>query len=522
MKIKEIFSTYPFEYDPERLPDLDATMISGDSRRIIPGGLFVACKGDTSDGHDYIEQSIKNGASIVVGEKRLENLSVPYLQVNNSRQSLAYLAAGFYKNPARKMCMIGVTGTDGKTTTTNLIYEIIKYCGMKAGMISTVNAVISADVMIDTGYHVTTPDSPEIQKYLYQMHTAGLTHVVLETTSHGLSQYRVDACEFDIGVITNITHEHLDYHGSFEKYRDAKGRLFLSLGEKPTKDISVKRVAVLNKDDDSYRHLSHLSSVPSVSYSLIDNNSDFFAYEINNSNGETKFNIKFPENQVIKIHTPLMGRFNVYNCLAAFSTAVAGLNINPEFVAAGIASVRGVPGRMEKINLGQDFYAIIDFAHTPNALIEALKTARQMTSGKVIVVFGSAGRRDIEKRGMMARYAIELADISIFTAEDPRTESLNEILTTMEESAKRANGKLGDNYYTIPDRGEAIRKGIKLANKGDLVICCGKGHEQSMCFGEIEYIWDDRVAMRAAISEHLGIDGPSMPFLPTHKNNYEQ
>ena len=218
------FSPNDFNIDPK------ISFLTADSRKVLPGSLFVAMSGGTADGHRYIPSAISNGAVAIVGELEILDLPIPYIRVDNSRKVLAFLSAAFYDFPARKLNMIGVTGTDGKTTTSNIIYQILLAAGYKTGMISTVNAVIGSDIL-DTGFHVTTPDAPDVQLYLSKMVEAGLTHVVLETTSHGWAQNRVDACEFDIGVITNITHEHLDYHGTYENYRDAKANLFKSLSE---------------------------------------------------------------------------------------------------------------------------------------------------------------------------------------------------------------------------------------------------------------------------------------------------
>jgi UDP-N-acetylmuramoyl-L-alanyl-D-glutamate--2,6-diaminopimelate ligase len=227
------------------------------------------------------------------------------------------------------------------------------------------------------------------------------------------------------------------------------------------------------------------------------------------------FDLNFFKEKKIAINSSLVGQFNISNILAAFSAAVIGLGIDPITASKGIASMKGVPGRMEVIDSGQQFKAIVDFAHTPNALKVALQTARKMTNGKLITIFGSAGLRDREKRRLMAETSLDLADITILTAEDPRTESLEKILTEMATGANSRGGKSGKNYWCIPDRGNAIRFGIKQALPGDVVISCGKGHEQSMCFGTIEYAWDDRTAMRAALAELMNIPGPEMPYLPT-------
>jgi UDP-N-acetylmuramoyl-L-alanyl-D-glutamate--2,6-diaminopimelate ligase len=463
-----------------------------------------------------------------VGERQLDGLTVPYVRVQNSRQALAYLAAAQYGHPARRLTMIGVTGTDGKTTTSNLLYQIFLAANLRAGMISTVNALIG-DEVLDTGFHVTTPDAPDIQRLLARMAEAGLTHVILETTSHAWAQYRVDACEFDIGVVTNITHEHLDYHGSSDAYRAAKARLFLSLAETKPKPRGTTRLAVLNRDDSSYGFLRAVSAVPQVSYGLGEG-SDLQALEVVATPAGTEF-VASATTMRVDIKTSLPGSYNVLNCLAALAAAVFGLGIEPEAAAQGIAALRGVPGRMERIDMGQDFAAIVDFAHTPNALRVALEAAREIlqfspphsstseigerAAPRVIAVFGSAGLRDKEKRRLMAEVSARLADLTVLTAEDPRTESLDGILDEMAAGAQSQGGVEGETFWRIADRAEAILFAVRMARPGDIVLACGKGHEQSMCFGAVEHLWDDRTAIRAALAELLGVAGPPMPYLPS-------
>jgi len=519
VSLSDLFSSFPFPYAGMSGVDCPVTTITADSRQVKPGALFVACTGGATDGHEYIPDAIAKGAVAVVGEQALTGLAVPYIQVDNSRQSLAHLAAALYGYPARKLTMIGVTGTDGKTTTTNLLYQILLTAGIKAGMISTVNAVIG-DQVLDTGFHVTTPDAPDVQRYLSMMAAAGLTHVVLETTSHGWAQYRVDGCEFDIGVVTNITHEHLDYHGSYEAYRAAKARLLLSLAETQVKPQGNPRLAVLNRDDSSYEYLSSViqsaishqlfaisQRLSAISYGLGEG-ADVRAENIVYDASGFQFTIK-NDKQRVAIDTNLIGNFNISNCLAALTAATSGLGIDPEIAARSIAAFRGVPGRMERVELGQLFIAIVDFAHTPNALRVALETARGMLeillrsndpqypkngytrteagaregknkasrlsllrgekSGRIIAIFGSAGLRDREKRRMMAEVSAELADITVLTAEDPRTESLDDILEEMAAGAKSRGGAEGETFFRVPDRGEAIRFGVRLARPGDVL-----------------------------------------------------
>lgn len=511
--LPQFFEVLPVEIlSSSELPGFQVTGVTADSREVKPGYIFVAVPGAAHDGHSFISQAIAQGVGAVVGSRLIEDLPVPYIQVADPRRALAYLAASFFGNPSQSMTMIGVTGTDGKTTTSNLIYQILQSAGLPTGIISTVNAMIGTEVY-DTGFHVTTPQSPDIQRYLARMKNAGLTHVVLEATSHGLAQQRVTACNFDIGVVTNITHEHLDYHGSYEAYRAAKASLFTGLVDTPRKDSGVMPLAVLNQDDISYEYLKQVTNVPQVAYSIRPG-ADVWAEDILHEADGLHFTAHGP-NFHLPIYCHLMGGFNVSNCLAAIGATVVGLGIAPEAAYRGIASLNSVPGRMEQISMGQNFIAIVDFAHTPNALKQALTAVREMTQGRVIAVFGSAGLRDREKRRMMAEVSAELADLSILTAEDPRTESLSFILEEMAMGARSRGAVEGKSYLCIRDRGEAIRTAVRMAEPGDLVLACGKGHEQSMCFGSVEYPWDDRVAMRAALAELLSATGPHMPYLPT-------
>jgi UDP-N-acetylmuramoyl-L-alanyl-D-glutamate--2,6-diaminopimelate ligase len=531
--LQHMFAELPLPFCMANVPDVPITGISIDSRAVKPGHLFVALKGGNVDGHDYIPNAIENGAAAVVGEVgRIANPTYAYIGLENPRRALTWIAAAFYNWPGRKLTVIGVTGTDGKTTTTNLIYQILLAAGIRAGMISSVNAVIGNEVL-DTGFHVTTPDAHDTQQYLAKMVEAGLTHVVLETTSHGWAQYRVDACEFDIGVVTNITHEHMDEHGSYENYRAAKARLFSSLEITSEKPQGNPRLGVINRDDiKSFEFLNDFIKVRKLNYGLSED-ADVHAVDIHYGPSGIHFTAKSRDFSA-PVSSKLVGAYNVSNCLAALTATVYGLKIKPEIATQGIAALEGIPGRMERIDLGQNFTAIVDFAHTPNALKVSLEAAREMLSRRdgqlptptgqprIIAVFGSAGLRDRAKRRMMAETSAELADLTVLTAEDPRTESLDEILEEMAEGA-RSRGRIeGETFWRIPDRGEAIRFAVRLAGEEDIVIACGKGHEQSMCFGGREHLWDDRTAMRAALSELLEVDGPKMPYLPTQDTQEEE
>ncbi len=492
-------------------PDVDITGVTADSRRVSAGSLFVALKGGTTDGHRYFVDAAARGAAVLAGEQGDPGLGLPYLQVPDTRLFLARAAAAWNGFPARRMIVIGVTGTDGKTTTSCLLHHILERLGIAAGMVTSVGARIGVK-QVDTGFHVTTPDPLELQAFLGQMVEAGMTHAVVETTSHGLAQHRVAGCEFDLGVLTNVTHEHLDYHGSYQAYLEAKARLFAGLAQTAPKPTPIERRAILNRDDSSFEPMRAAASVPIVAYGE-DPRADVRAESVSPSRDGLSFTLRGPGYRQ-PVRTPLLGAYNLSNCLAAAATAIEGLGLPPEPVAEALGSFPGVPGRMELVDAGQPFLAVVDFAHTPNALRRALEAARRLAEGKVIAVFGAAGLRDREKRRMMGEVAAELADLTVLTAEDPRTEPLVGILEEMAAGARSGGGREGETFVRVPDRGDALRHAVRLAGAGDVVIACGKGHEQSMAFGETEYAWDDRTALRAAIAELVGAAGPPMPVLP--------
>ena len=485
------------------------------SQDVQTGGVFVARQGQSVDGHNYIEDAIQRGAVAIVGEKAISGLSVPYIQANDAQVVTGLLAAAYHGFPSRKLIIIGVTGTDGKTTTSHILHHILKVSTKnKTGFISTIAANLGTSET-DTGFHVTTPGAPQVQAYLAQMVEAGLTHCVLEMTSHGLAQGRLNGVDIDVAVLTNVTHEHLDYHGSWENYRDAKAIMFRMLAQSVQKDGQPK-ISVINADDPSCDYFAAIPTDKLVRYG-IHNPADFRAKIIRYSPTETTFDAII-DNRVVGdrgvFSTKLVGEFNVYNILAAMSAAYH-VGASVQAIHQGLSNVQSVSGRMERIDEGQDFTAIVDFAHTPNALKRALEAGRQMLSQdkKLFAVFGSAGLRDVEKRRLMAEVSAQVADMTVLTAEDPRTESLNDILEMMAEGCRSQGGVEGETFIRVPDRGEAIYRACQMANVGDLVMACGKGHEQSMCFGATEYLWDDRDAMRAALQ------GEPLSTLPTAKKD---
>ena len=528
------------QYDGPPPAAVQVAQVHFDSRKVIAGTLFVAWLGRNADTHRYIPQAITNGATAVIGTAsaaELQNASVqlpttiPYLQVTDSRRALAICAAALHDFPSRAMTVIGITGTDGKTTTCSILEAILTAhtAGTgneqgQVGVITTVGARIKGEES-DTGFHVTTPDAPDVQRFLATMRDHGCSHAIVETTSHGLAQARVAAVDYDIAAVTNITHEHLDEHGTREAYVAAKALLFRALYASPPK-AGVPRCAVLNADDvgaetGSFAALSqalaeeaerHGSAVPVRTYGLADFPRgaaalpDLSARAVDYAPDSTRMVVdwwggSFP------LTTPLIGDFNVSNVLCAVSIALL-LDVPVATIQAAVAAFRGVLGRMERMERGQPFLAVVDFAHSPVSLERALITLRKLvgtrpdgTAGQLIAVFGSAGLRDRAKRRLMGRVSGRLADFTVITAEDPRTEDLATI--NAEIAAGVAAFTTAAHYTIVPDRAAAIQYAVDRAQPGDVVASFGKGHERSMCFGETEYPWSDQEAMLTALERRL-------------------
>jgi UDP-N-acetylmuramoyl-L-alanyl-D-glutamate--2,6-diaminopimelate ligase len=508
-------------------PDVAIQMFTEKTSEVTSGSSFVARLRTGSDGHPWIGKAIELGATFILAQKSLAELglvvpeNVVYWQVPDTAETLAWLAAAWYGFPSQQLIMIGVTGTNGKTSTVDLIRGILRAAGCQTGMLSTLKAIIG-DYQEPLELHVSTPEAPVVQRYLRQMVDAGMTHCVLETTSIGLAQHRVTAVEFDIAVITNITHEHLDYHGSFEAYAQAKERLFRSVAAQdptPHKPESVVKTAVLNHDDSSYQRLVAIPTPRQISYSLHNPAADLHVSDLVTDPSGSSFTLHL-DGQRLPVRTPLLGIFNVANILAAAGAGLA-LNVSPEAIQAGLQTVGQIHGRMHQIQRGQEFIVHVDFAHTPDGLEKAIQAARGILGqmgrdGRIITVFGSAGKRDPEKRRMMAEISTQLADYTVLTAEDPRTESLDDILAAMAAGCEAQGGVEGQTFWRIPDRGQAIYFALTLARPEDFVLVAGKGHEQSMCFITTEYPWDDIHATEAALDAFLA--GQPMPDLglPTY------
>ena len=469
----------------------ETTQVHGvqfDSRLVGPGSLFVALRGGYVDGHDFLSNAIGNGASAIVVDHEVV-ASVPQVVVPDSRIALATLAARFYKNPSDGLRVIGVTGTDGKTTTSYILDHILRSVGRVTGMIGTVSLRIG-DITVDHESRQTTPESADIQRLLRAMANGGVSDVILEATSHGLDLHRLDHTHFNVGTVTNITQEHLEHHKTRAAYRRAKAILFERVS-------NAGGVAVVNLDDEGARSvLPYCDECRTViSYSSIDPAATIFADMVTSDLSGTRGAVRY-DNVTHPLAIPLVGAFNVSNTLAAIGSAIAsGVTYDDAVVA--VATTPSIPGRMSSVDAGQPFGLIIDYAHTPESLEKVLKLLRSLRpEGKLIVVFGSAGERDTIKRPIQGRVAAKLADISIITNEDPRFEDPESIIREISDGAVAAGGIKGETFHCVTDRRQAIGLALDLATARDTILLAGKGHERSILWNGIKHPWDEAAIAR--------------------------
>lgn len=473
---------------PERvvgLPVGEVTSLAYDSRGVSAGTLFFAVPGVHVDGHDFAAGAVGDGAIGVVVERELDGLDAPQLVVDRTRRALADAADAWYGQPSKQLEVVGITGTDGKTTTSFLAVELLRAGGRRPGLIGTVAADIG-DERLPNEDRNTTPESLELQELLARMVGAGNDSVVMEATSHGLALDRTRNCRFDVGVVTSVTSEHLDFHGSLEAYRRAKARL-----------IEEAPLAILNTDDDTYAFFAERARDRVLTYG-IDADADLRATELVADAGGSRFTLVAPDWRG-EARTPMPGRFNVSNALAALAIAhVAGVAW-PVAVDA-LARTAGVPGRMERVDAGQPFAVVVDYAHTADSLAKVLRMLRPVTRARLIAVFGSAGERDPTKRPAMGRVSAELADLTVITDEDPRLEDPRAINEAIADGARAVGAIDGESLLVIDDRREAIARAIGMAGENDVVLLAGKGHETSIFYGTDKLPWDDREVARDALA----------------------
>jgi UDP-N-acetylmuramoyl-L-alanyl-D-glutamate--2,6-diaminopimelate ligase len=485
-----------------------------DSRRVVAGSIFVALPGEHVDGHEFVDAAYRAGAAAAVVSMPLPDVPIPQLVVSDVRRALAEAACWWYGDPSHELGVVGITGTDGKTTTSYLAVAALEAAGVRTGMLGTAGLRIGGTDE-PNAEHVTTPAAPDLQRALRAMVAAGDAAAVVETTSHGLALDRVAGIAYDAAVITNITHEHLEFHGTWEAYRAAKLRLFERLATRRVgpKPLGWPRVAVVNADDpsaDLFAAVGREAGARVVRYGT-DEVADVRAVRVEEDARRLVVGYEAPAG-ARTLELRLAGRFNVHNALAVVALG-EGLGLDPAAVAAGLEGVESVPGRMERIDVGQPFGVVVDYAHSPAALekvLDLLAPIAAARGGDVIAVFGSAGERDRAKRPMMGRIAGERAGVVVVTDEDPRGEDGDVILDEIAAGAVAAGKRRGRDLLAIRDRRAAIEAAVERARPGDVVLLAGKGHERSILVGDRAIPWDERAValdVLAAAGYHAGTSG---------------
>ncbi|RDW18466.1 UDP-N-acetylmuramoyl-L-alanyl-D-glutamate--2,6-diaminopimelate ligase [Oceanobacillus arenosus] len=486
MKLKELLLSLSFYNRNSLIEDVEITDIAIDSRKVQQGSLFICITGFTTDGHQYVKEAVDNGAVAIIAEQEITS-SVPVIYVKETQRALAMLAAKFYHYPTHQLPLIGVTGTNGKTTITYLLESIFNANNTKTGVIGTIQTKIGNQT-----YPVenTTPNALILQRTFYEMIHADVEQVIMEVSSHALDLGRVYGCEFDIAIFTNLSQDHLDYHKNLDDYLHAKSLLFAQLGN--SYHNNTKKFAVINEDDPVSRILKRSTAQQIITYGR-QKQADVMATDIILTAAGSKFQLLTPIGN-ITVNSKLIGMFNVYNILAATAAGIAA-NIPLSTIKIAIEHIQGVDGRFESVSLGQLYGVIVDYAHTPDSLENVLQTSKEIAKRKVYVVVGCGGDRDRSKRPLMAAIALKYADYAIFTSDNPRTEDPNVILEDM------ING-LNDTekFEVIVDRKKAINKAIQYARKDDIVLIAGKGHETYQQIGHVKYDFDDRKIARDAIN----------------------
>jgi len=477
--------------------------ISYDSRDVQPGHIFCALEGIHTDGHRYIQDAVRGGAVAILGRKVPPSPldGVVYIQVKDTRKAMSRVSAAFYRYPSRSLKVIGVTGTDGKSSTVYYIHQLLEMRGKKSGLLSTVSLLTDAELKKNP-LRQSTPEAPIIQEVLAEMRDAGKEFAIVESTSHGLSHRtsRLLDVEFDVGVLTNVTHEHLEFHGSWENYLSDKTNLFRSLSRHRSNAKGCPSFGVANRDDKSFPYIQEHCKVPLYSYSIREEGVDLGASHIESDLQGNTF-LLHEKGSSAPCRIPLPGVFNVENVLAALLTVARMEEVPALSLIPLLKNLKGVRGRMTPIHRGQPFSVLVDYAHTPGAFEKLFPQVRKFTPGRLIAVFGSAGERDVEKRPLQGAIASRYADLIVLTNEDPR---LEDPLKILHDIARGCEGKTeGKDLFLIPDRTEAIRMAFQKALPQDTVVLLGKGHESSIILSTGPVPWDE-IEKSESILEELG------------------
>jgi UDP-N-acetylmuramoyl-L-alanyl-D-glutamate--2,6-diaminopimelate ligase len=487
MKLTELLNTISFFKTNKKINESEVTGIEVDSRKVQPGNIFICIKGFTVDGHKFAKDAQLKGACAIIAEHPID-LDIPVIVVNNTTKILAKLANTFYNHPSEKFRLIGITGTNGKTTLTYLLDEIFQLQNEKTGVIGTIRIKIGDEEIPTVN---TTPDALVLQRTFHQMAEKEISTAIMEVSSHALDLGRVYGCDFDIAVFTNLSQDHLDYHKNMDDYFRAKSLLFAQLGNVYN---NKRKYAVINGDDPHGVQLARSTPYEVLFYGLKDTN-DVRAENVSLSPTGSSFDMITPVGTV-QIHTPLVGTFSIYNLLAAAASAITA-NVPLSVIKEAFRTTKGVPGRFESVQAGQNFGIIVDYAHTPDSLQNVLQTVRSFSKGKVFVVVGCGGDRDRTKRPLMAEIGVKFADHAFFTSDNPRTEDPKQILKDMTENLTAAN-------YTVEEnRKKAIELAIEHAKKDDVIVIAGKGHETYQEIHHVRYEFDDRQIAKEIVLKQL-------------------
>lgn len=461
--------------------DCEISCIEYDSRRVKSGDIFTCVNGTFKDGHEYAEDAVRNGASALIVERELP-YDIPQIVVPNSRIAMAEMAAAFYGYPAEGIPIIGITGTNGKTTTTYMLKSIAEKAGLKVGLIGTIHNLVG-DRVIPT--ERTTPESVELQRVFRLMRDAGVDIIIMEVSSHSLDQHRVHGINFTIGGFTNLTQDHLDYHKTIENYLAAKKKLFERC-----------KCAIVNADDSYSGKLLSGLSIDTINYGIRSENADIRAMEIDISAKHVDFDMIYPDG-IERISVNIPGLFNVFNAMLAASISLK-LGFGIDSIRDGLANVSGVSGRMEALDTnGFDFTVILDFAHTPDGIVNLLTSVQEFAKGRVITVFGCGGDRDNLKRPIMGEMSGRYSDFCVVTSDNPRTEDPMRIIEMVLEGVKRTACE----YVVIENRREAIRYALNAAEKNDVIVLAGKGHENYQEINGVKHPFDEKVIVEELLKE---------------------
>ena len=482
MKLRDLIVDMPYLLDTQGNLEIELASVTSNSREKVERGVFFCIPGARFDAHNYAPQAVANGCVALVVERYLD-IDVPQVRVSNARAAMSRMAAAFYGHPARGMKLVGITGTKGKTTSTYMLKAILEKAGHKCGLIGTTGNMIGDRLLKGS---LTTPDPIDLQRTLRMMADEGVEYVTMEISAHAIDMHRLDGLTFEVGCYTNLSQDHLDYFHSMENYFETKKKFFTS---------GMVRNATVNVDEETSEGVLSALEIPCLTYGICAP-ADLFARDIEITEDGVSFEVQLQGMHPLQVNLMMTGMFNVYNAMAAASCAMV-LGISAADIKAGLEGMPSVPGRIEMLPTGTPYRVILDYSHVPDALMNILTTVRQFAKARVIALFGCGGDRDQGKRPMMGEIDGKLADLSILTSDNPRTEDPMKILEAIEAGIKPTGGE----YVVIENRREAIRYAMEIAEAGDIIVLAGKGHETYQEINGVKYPFDEKVVVQELLKE---------------------